>query len=276
MAASVTKFYVANIPGECRPWDLATLLSSFDDLAGSYIARKRSKEGLKFGFVSFKGIKDWKELERRLHGLKLGGDKLKINRARFAKENGQDEEFHVPPDTRHPSSKNFGQAMENQAPRFDAFTSNGRSHCSVLMNNGAPRQSPADMVESVKEVNIHNETSAFFDLQGKAVVDKTKDLDSLINLRVSLKEMGISSFKLYYLGGFYLMLAFKYEVDAADFLLNMNLWKDWFSSLDLWSGQSLAYERIAWIKFHGVPLNLAENKVFDDVAGLFGKVVKGS
>ncbi|MFS7945018.1 putative RNA recognition motif domain, nucleotide-binding alpha-beta plait domain superfamily [Helianthus anomalus] len=87
MAARITKFYVANIPDGFRPWDLATFLGKFREIAGSFIARKRSKEDLKFGFVSFKGTKEWKELERNLQGLNLGGSKLKINRARFAKEN---------------------------------------------------------------------------------------------------------------------------------------------------------------------------------------------
>ncbi|MFS8004741.1 putative RNA recognition motif domain, nucleotide-binding alpha-beta plait domain superfamily [Helianthus anomalus] len=66
------KFFVANIPEGCRPWDLASLLQDFGEISGTYIARKRNKEGLKFGFVSFKGVKDWKEQEKRLRGLKLG------------------------------------------------------------------------------------------------------------------------------------------------------------------------------------------------------------
>ncbi|KAL9998331.1 hypothetical protein Hdeb2414_s0554g00915941 [Helianthus debilis subsp. tardiflorus] len=78
------------------------------------------------------------------------------------------------------------------------------------------------------------------------------------------------------MGGLNLMMAFEDESDASEFLLNVALWKDWFESVDLWSGQTLAYERIAWLKFHGVPVNLAENKVFDDIASFFGKVVKGS
>ncbi|MFS8013130.1 putative RNA recognition motif domain, nucleotide-binding alpha-beta plait domain superfamily [Helianthus anomalus] len=55
MAARVTKFYVANIPDGCRPWDLASFLGNYGEIAGSFIAKKRSKEGLKFGFVSFRG-----------------------------------------------------------------------------------------------------------------------------------------------------------------------------------------------------------------------------
>ncbi|KAJ0555727.1 hypothetical protein HanRHA438_Chr07g0293971 [Helianthus annuus] len=72
------------------------------------------------------------------------------------------------------------------------------------------------------------------------------------------------------------MLVFHEDDEAEEFLEAKDLWKGWFSNLDLWAGQSLAYERIAWLKFFGVPLHLAENKVFDSVAELFGKVLHKS
>ncbi|MFS7931781.1 putative nucleotide-binding alpha-beta plait domain superfamily, RNA-binding domain superfamily [Helianthus anomalus] len=162
MAAGITKFYVANIPDGCRLWDLATLLSSFGDLAGS----KRNKEGLKFGFVSFKGVKDWRELEVRLQGLKLGESKLIINRARFARENGQAEENLVPPASNRPSFP--VDVGPNLHPRTDAFTSNGRSYSSVLMKNGVHRPPAVEAVDLPKDVIVHNVTSAFFDLQGRS------------------------------------------------------------------------------------------------------------
>ncbi|MFS8021790.1 hypothetical protein Hanom_Chr16g01431571 [Helianthus anomalus] len=72
-----------------------------------------------------------------------------------------------------------------------------------------------------------------------------------------------------------MMIALEDEIDASNFILNV-FWKEWFDTLDIWSGQTLAYERIAWLKFQGVPLHLAENKVFNDIASQFGKVIKGS
>ncbi|MFS8008158.1 hypothetical protein Hanom_Chr14g01269401 [Helianthus anomalus] len=67
-----------------------------------------------------------------------------------------------------------------------------------------------------------------------------------------------------------------FHSSASDFVLNVDLRKEWFDSLDVWSGQTLAYKRIAWLKSHGVPLHLAENKVYNDVAAMFGKVIRGS
>ncbi|KAJ0589762.1 putative RNA recognition motif domain, nucleotide-binding alpha-beta plait domain superfamily [Helianthus annuus] len=275
MAAGVTKYYVANIPDGCRPWDLASLLSNYGDIAGSYIARKRSKEGQKFGFVSFKGVIDWKELEKRMQGVKLGGCKLKINRARFARENGSEEDRRFPSSTGQPKLQKGVEDVNHI--RHNAFSLPGRSYCSALLNNLGDVSRQVDVVvEPEREISVHGETSAFFDLQGRAVLGRSKDFESFISIKNNLVAAGVKNFKLYYLGGLNLMIAFEDDIDASDFILNVDIWKNWFETLDVWSGQSLAYERIAWIKFHGVPLHLAENKVFDDVAALFGKVIKGS
>ncbi|MFS7945019.1 hypothetical protein Hanom_Chr06g00518971 [Helianthus anomalus] len=49
-----------------------------------------------------------------------------------------------------------------------------------------------------------------------------------------------------------MFISFEDKIDASVFVLNVSLWKEWFVSLDIWPGQTLAYERLAWLKFHGV------------------------
>ncbi|KAJ0742561.1 putative RNA recognition motif domain, nucleotide-binding alpha-beta plait domain superfamily [Helianthus annuus] len=273
MAVQLTKFFVANILDGCRPWDLASTLKDFGDIAESSIVRKRNKEGLKFGFVSFRGVKDWKELEKSMRGLKLGKHTLKINLAKFAKENGSVETGRFvagsgPTDKRKEVDTNF--------KRNDAFTRQGCSFSNVLMKDMEDVKRKEDEVEpKEKVINVHKETSAFFDLQGRAVVGRAKDFGCLVSMKGNLSKAGIYGYKLYFLGGMNMMLAFEDEIDATDFILNVVKWKEWFESLDIWSGQTMSYERLEWIKFHGMPLHLAENKVFDGVASLFGKVVKG-
>ncbi|MFS7913262.1 hypothetical protein Hanom_Chr02g00139771 [Helianthus anomalus] len=44
----------------------------------------------------------------------------------------------------------------------------------------------------------------------------------------------------------------------------------------MWEGQVLSFERIAWLKIHGIPIHLAENWVFDYVASQFFLVVHPS
>ncbi|KAM0035585.1 hypothetical protein Hdeb2414_s0015g00448101 [Helianthus debilis subsp. tardiflorus] len=43
---------------------------------------------------------------------------------------------------------------------------------------------------------------------------------------------------------------------------------------DLWVGQALAFERMAWLRVHGVPLHLWCDKVFNLICGRFGVVAK--
>ncbi|KAJ0539872.1 hypothetical protein HanHA300_Chr08g0291461 [Helianthus annuus] len=95
-------------------------------------------------------------------------------------------------------------------------------------------------------------------------------------MKVFLKEAGLSGFKIHYLGGLSLLISFEDDIDVGDFLLNVSVWSRWFSSVDMWARQTMQYERVAWLKFHGMLLHLAENKVFDDVAGMFGKVIQKS
>ncbi|KAJ0505328.1 putative RNA recognition motif domain, nucleotide-binding alpha-beta plait domain superfamily [Helianthus annuus] len=138
MAGNITKFYVANIPEGCRPWDLATFLGNHGEIAGSFIARERNKEGLKFGFMSFKGDRGWKEMERSMQGLKLGGFKLTINRAKFAIENEAVEEPRIHSVKPLHKGKATEEIRNNQT---DAFFRNGCSYSSVLMNKTGPSSS---------------------------------------------------------------------------------------------------------------------------------------
>ncbi|MFS7960705.1 putative RNA-binding domain superfamily [Helianthus anomalus] len=46
----ITKFFISNLPAGCRPWDVADFVRHLGEVAGMYIARKKDKEGKKFGF----------------------------------------------------------------------------------------------------------------------------------------------------------------------------------------------------------------------------------
>ncbi|MFS8009541.1 hypothetical protein Hanom_Chr14g01286161 [Helianthus anomalus] len=43
--------------------------------------------GNKFGFISFTGVRDKREMEGRMKEVKMGNSKLLVNVARFATEN---------------------------------------------------------------------------------------------------------------------------------------------------------------------------------------------
>lgn len=99
------------------------------------------------------------------------------------------------------------------------------------------------------------------------------DLDALKNINIILDEINLGMGKVQYLGGLSVLITFEDSdtatkvMDAAKEIIGR------FSSITWWEGQSLGYERLAWLKVQGIPLHLLTNDVIDAVGGAVGKVV---
>ncbi|KAJ0743941.1 hypothetical protein HanPI659440_Chr10g0381751 [Helianthus annuus] len=243
---------------------------------GVYVARKRDKKGNKFCFVSFKGVKEPKELEKRLKGIKMGQSKLLVNVAKFAAEN-------------------FGASGQPAVGNVNAFSSSQgvaakqfnvrdqRSYRDVLGKSkgqfvpesvyGMGGSGGDDMVSFEKSVVVPDRTSAFKELGGSAVVGRTANLETLVDLDklFRIAKVEVVSFK--YLGGLHILISFTDASAAKSFLNSKNIWGPWFSKLEVWDGQALPMERVAWLSLHGIPLHLLEPEVLVQVGELYGKVL---
>ncbi|KAJ0752504.1 putative RNA recognition motif domain, nucleotide-binding alpha-beta plait domain superfamily [Helianthus annuus] len=271
----ITKYYITNLPPGCNPWDVAVFARVFGEVAGMYIARKKDKMGNRFGFLSFKNVRDAKELEKVLNGTKMGGSKLRVNVAKFANENTEFWEADDRPVEKVDVSKGEKTQVENRGMK-DNFRKEGVSYkdtvASVDRNcQAVPGSSSSSRIERI--IEVHKETSAFFAFQEKAVVGRTRDIKTLSAMKELLASHGYAEAKVYYVGGLCVLIVFPEDYETVEFLNNNSIWNEWLSSLNMWDGQSVPYERIAWIKFDGVPVHLAENKVFNEMAEHYGKVV---
>ncbi|MFS7932931.1 putative RNA recognition motif domain, nucleotide-binding alpha-beta plait domain superfamily [Helianthus anomalus] len=182
----VLKFLVANIPEGCRPWDLAGIFRAHGELAGVYIVRKRDKEGWIFGFVSFKGVRDDMELKRNLKQIKLGGNKLKVNIARFALENENGFNEVGVGSLGRESSKiqqgtfQGGRHDHKRLPvRVANIRENGRSFIDILLNKTCP-------VLEEETIDIDPSFNTLSGLVRKALVGRTADFKTLGSLNVIL------------------------------------------------------------------------------------------
>ncbi|MFS8021744.1 hypothetical protein Hanom_Chr16g01431001 [Helianthus anomalus] len=111
---------------------------------------------------------------------------------------------------------------------------------------------------------------AYIELHGKAIIGKTKDLWTPRKLDILLKESKFRDTIIKYLGSLSVLIVFISYV-KADCFRSKATGFGWFSSMDTWKGQSTAFERIAWLNIHGVPLHLSGNETFDSVGRCFGK-----
>ncbi|KAM0055033.1 putative RNA recognition motif domain, nucleotide-binding alpha-beta plait domain superfamily [Helianthus debilis subsp. tardiflorus] len=275
---NISKFYISNLPWGCNSWDVADFVKVFGEVAGVYIARKVDKAGRRFGFVSFKDVRDVKEMERALNGTKMGGHKLIANLARFAKENvtvnggnfvgGRGKEKIQECHAQKPPDINFAPSFQN---------GNGRLFSELFANKSTTSGEPEKTTNPGEVcIEIADQTSAFNELIGIALVGRCKDLSILRNLNKYLAGTSYKGMSLSYMGGLSMFIRFKDEEMCSKFLLEHQTWKDWFRSLDPWECQPFPFERIAWVRVSGVPMHLADNDVINNIAEHFGTVVHGS
>ncbi|KAJ0451857.1 hypothetical protein HanRHA438_Chr15g0714711 [Helianthus annuus] len=126
---------------------------------------------------------------------------------------------------------------------------------------------------SSNAIVIPERTLAFNELFGVAVVGRTVDLETLVDLDKLLKIAKVLYSRIQYLGGLSIIISFKDESSSASFLNARVVWGPWFSKLEAWKGQSLSLERVAWLNVQGIPLHLVEEGVFNLIGEMFGKVL---
>ncbi|KAJ0611547.1 hypothetical protein HanHA300_Chr01g0017001 [Helianthus annuus] len=111
------------------------------------------------------------------------------------------------------------------------------------------------------------------DLKGVAVVGRTVDLETLVDLDRLLRIAKVTYGKIQFLGGLSVLISFREEPASRLFLESKELWGPWFSKLSVWEGQSLPFEKVAWLRVIGLPLHLLNRDVIKLVGEPFGKIL---
>ncbi|KAJ0816364.1 putative RNA-binding domain superfamily [Helianthus annuus] len=242
----VTKFFITNLSEGCTPWELKCGVASFGEVEGTFVAKKRDKDGRRFGFAIFKDVKDKAELKRLLRGLSwevvsclsilLGSRWIMVHGASRLV-------------LRFPILiRSYGDVLGKG--KVDGLAK--EAGCNATVNSLVGR----------KFVVVPDRTVAFCDSWGSAIVGKTVDLETLVDLDrlLGIAKVGYSFIQ--YLGGLLVLISFGCEIDAKNFLDIRDVWGPWFSKLASWEGQSMPFEHVAWLRLLGIPLHLVDSDVF--------------
>ncbi|KAJ0806557.1 hypothetical protein HanPI659440_Chr02g0090741 [Helianthus annuus] len=203
---------------------------------------------------------------RDLCAVKMGDYRLKANVARFLYEEG---EIGQPPTTnKRPEYRE--EQVNRKAEDFktgpSSFTHGRRSFKETL--TGIHKK-----VDSGKVVKIDDDLDILQNLVGFALVMRFVDLLTLKKVNLILKEMDAGESRVQYLGGLSVLVSFKQKEDAERIFLLAKEDASNFTSVSRWEGQSIAFERLAWIKIKGIPVHLLDDSVIDKVAESFGKIM---
>ncbi|KAM0014419.1 hypothetical protein Hdeb2414_s0036g00732071 [Helianthus debilis subsp. tardiflorus] len=142
----------------------------------------------------------------------------------------------------------------------------GRSFRDTLLNVDPPKKDPEIVV------SVDFKGGLLWD--GYGAVGRVSDFHKLSKLRIWLDLVGQAKVGIRYLGGFWVMLLFESDFCMEGFVRTNEVWEVCFDSLIRWEGQLIHMERIAWLKLYGIPLNLYDNGLFNEIGGKFGTVVQ--
>ncbi|KAJ0735457.1 putative RNA recognition motif domain, nucleotide-binding alpha-beta plait domain superfamily [Helianthus annuus] len=272
----ITKFFVSNLPPKCLSSDLKEVFRLFGSYEGSYIARKLDRLGKRFGFVSFSGIMDVKMMVGEMSDLWMGSFKLFVSVAHFV----DGEKVDVTKDDDVNRRKGKGKAYGFHANPSDGGAQHEKVYIGegvVGVNGGGGRTFLDSLLNrnKVDVLSVDDNVEGFYQWHNLSVLGRVVDFKRLTELKRCFTSKGWKNVGIKYVSGFTVMLVFKTEEECNNFLMEKDKWSDVFVSLERWNGnQMVADERIAWLKVHGVPVQLAIDQVFDMVGSRYGKVIK--
>ncbi|KAL4591278.1 hypothetical protein LXL04_004236 [Taraxacum kok-saghyz] len=270
-----TSFFISNLPDGCNSGILWKIFQSFGKMSDAYIPPRKDKAGNNYAFIRFLQVKDANRLVDIFNSLKIDGAKITANVAKFDKNKR--------------SSRNTagGTAGPKPAPATSVRPFPHAPHPRNLYNGAGTRSfkdvlrkaSPLPRTNSpMKSVRISDICEDHLTLwKDCSLLGEVCNMSKMGNLVVGLTAEGLQDVSIKFMGGLLAMITFKTNADANNFLVNGKpTWSNWFSSLHMWSGQPIPYQRVAWIKVEGLPLHLWDSHCFDSVGGLFGRVLSPS
>ncbi|KAL4585345.1 hypothetical protein LXL04_009963 [Taraxacum kok-saghyz] len=230
----LTSYFVTNIPEATTKEEIRRSFNSFGDIADIFMGLRRGKNGLNYAFVKFRAVEDSKRLEEELKGIRCKGRQLSVNLEKFGRKEATK--------AYNPSTRQ--QVREPKVIQQSANVRQGRSFAQVVnpglttrQHSGGGRSSP---------VILHIEQEANIWINRVSLVGEAKSLDHLSHL---------PSFQ------------------ASSFLKNNKGWKELFNWVKPAEHAGGSFDRVAWIRLVGMPINLWNQSKFSAIARRYGKVI---
>ncbi|KAL4585730.1 hypothetical protein LXL04_010354 [Taraxacum kok-saghyz] len=235
---------------------------SFGNMTDAYIPPQKNKAGNNYAFIRFVQVKDPKRLLDNFNTIKIDGSKIAANVAKYDKNKRRvlhDRPGKQLPKSTRPPAHSFNHGV------------GAKSYKDALRNQMKHSHSATHL----KTVHISDPCAEHYKLwKDCALVGEVGSMAKMGNLQVGLNAEGVQDISIKFLSGLMAMIIFKTSALANNFLVNGKAtWSNWFSDLQMWSGQHVEYQRVAWIKIEGLPLHMWDRNCFDSIGGLFGRVL---
>ncbi|KAL4584212.1 hypothetical protein LXL04_008804 [Taraxacum kok-saghyz] len=257
-------YYITNFPEIWSEDEIWKALRTAGNIVDLFIARRRNSVGRKFGFARFYGVTDTeRDMDEKL--------RLKANVARFGRKEGRSKN-EAPEATRKLKSVIVQEEIH------------GKGTYAVIVQGSDTKQAAGDTskerLDSTHVKVIHAPVNiilpqAVREGMRRKLVGRLKDYAMLRGFQNSFVAEGWSDVACRYLGSLYILLEFKEERVALEYMRNeKDNWSQWFSSVATWNKDFRVQERITRICITGLPPQAWAQETFSEVAKVLGEVLE--
>ncbi|KAL4568967.1 hypothetical protein LXL04_024591 [Taraxacum kok-saghyz] len=282
---TATSFFFTNFP---EHWSVARLGEAFSKLgrvADVFVAKKRSSQGRKFGFVRFFKVTCMEKMIDELNKLWLDKFRIRANVAKYRRK--ETKPTSVVTKGRLKSiivkDKNTGSSS-SESPMVPQLKENPsceqrRSYVEAVKGISTSNQEGNSRMEKVKremEENVIQVITTPEDKErmGRTLIGEVQSLELLRNFQEFTKVEGIDNVHVSFIGGLGVSLEFRSKVAVGKYLKKAkDTWSSWFRKLQLWEPESQNQKRLVSLSITGVPPQAWKKEVFTEVASIWGDIL---
>ncbi|GKV42304.1 hypothetical protein SLEP1_g49718 [Rubroshorea leprosula] len=284
-----TPFFFTNFTEEWSHEDMWRTFMKYGRVFDIYSPPRRSRNGSRFGFVRFLGVKDRKELERKLDNIWIGDCKLWVNYPRYndIQQKGREiKTSHVP--ELQVQNRSYAEVVKGHQTSRHGKGDADRSRGDFGMDTEQDRKNVTweDQIMDKKKIwvekgkkdswagfeyNTNKEESTW--LEG-CYVGTTHSVEMVRNLQEKFYMEGYFTCRVRAMGGKLVLMDCEDKEELKDLVESASEWLgQWFEKVCPWSPELVAKERFVWIRCQGVPLNVWGPGFFESMGCSWGKFI---
>ncbi|KAK9049917.1 hypothetical protein SSX86_031114 [Deinandra increscens subsp. villosa] len=256
----ITNFFVAGIPEGVSSLDLREAAKRFGKIADAFIPKKRRFNKEIFGFLRFKNVQRVDELLENLNSMVFRESKVRVNLSTCPRG-----------DWVSPLPANRGSVVPVEGGRVPIREVEVRppekSYRSLLLGDKMTGYPPGNIVllnsDPIPEMEL---------LFNRSIVACLESSVDLVNIKITLADLGFKRVDVKYVGGLHVLLTFSSNSEAGD-CLSVIQGSDGFESVAIWDGGLISHDRIVGLRMVGLPLHLRCNRNYNKIGEAFGKMI---
>lgn len=276
MPGDITHYYFSNFPERWGEKELWKVFERYERVWEVFISPKRDKNGRRFGFVRFYGVKNPRRLEQDLDSITIGCTKMHVNFPRFEKLERKTHNYAriIAKHSTSGSRVDRSQQLNNLPPKksYAQVLKTGQDAGNRVVQKD-PIMLPKEPVIEIEEWNgpvIQKEE----DWLKRSMVGLLKDIDVVASLQDVNMLKGFQHIQIRYLGADMVLLTGPEDFDLAGALEESGEgMKEVFDVVFSWSRTVAPDFRVTWVRCSGFPIHMWSRDCFDELIKPVGELV---